>query len=333
MLYSIRNLKKIYNGRTVLDIPELSIKSGKIYGLLGPNGSGKTTLLSILGLLNAPTSGTLFYQDKPVVFSEKKMQPLRREIILVDQHPIMFTTSVFKNVAFGLKLRKIHGKEQRQRVEEALDRVGMTDFIHAAAYSLSGGETQRVAIARALACSPKVMLFDEPTASVDVNNQMAIEQIISDLQAEGKMSIILTTHNLFQASRLAQEKIYLFEGRAGASVYENLFNGKALTTEKGGGCLIRETVWIPLKDSATGPVKISINPKSIQVYPVPPKEASNLIKGCINQLNLEKEWVRLKVEVGIPLSVLVKTTSFYKMNLGIGDVVYVKIPEYGVSLI
>jgi len=208
VLYSVRNLKKIYKSRTVLDLPELSFEKGRIYGLMGPNGSGKTTLLHILSFLDAPSSGELFYQNQPVSFTEKALA-LRREVVLVDQHPIMFTSSVYKNVEFGLKIRKIPKSERQKIIEDCLDRVGMREFIHADASRLSGGETQRVAIARALACSPKVMLFDEPTASVDVTHQAVIENIILELRHDRGVDCIFSTHDRFQASKLADEIISL----------------------------------------------------------------------------------------------------------------------------
>ena len=260
MLYSVRNLKKRYEGRVVLDLPDLFIEEGRIYGLLGPNGSGKSTLLSILSFLNAPSSGTLFYNDKPVSFTEKALQTLRREVVLVDQHPILFSTSVYKNVEFGLRIRKIPGRERRRIVEEALDRVGMREFIHARGNRLSGGETQRVAIARALACSPKVMLFDEPTASVDVSNQIIIENIIRDLHTDAGISVILSTHNLLQAAKLSQEKIFLFEGRANSSTYENIFTGEAVMHDGQPCCRIDDRFLVPIGKEACGVIRIAINP-------------------------------------------------------------------------
>lgn len=206
MLYSVRNLKKIYNGRAVLDLERLSLEKGKVYGLLGPNGSGKTTLLHILSFLTSPSAGTVFYEDKPVSFAENLLQPLRREVVLVDQHPILFSTSVYKNIEFGLKIRKIPKQERKKIIEASLDMVGMREFMSADNHHLSGGETQRVAIARALACSPKVMLFDEPTSSVDVSSQIAIENIIRNLHTEKGISIIFSTHDLLWASKLADEK-------------------------------------------------------------------------------------------------------------------------------
>lgn len=333
MLYSIRNLKMIYDGRTVLDLPELYFEQGKIYALLGPNGSGKTTLLSVLSFLNRPTTGTVFYRDRPVIFAEKALRPLRREVILVNQHPILFSTSVYKNVEFGLRVRNVPGGERPRLVEEALDRVGMRAFLRARGENLSGGETQRVAIARALACSPAVMLFDEPTASVDVSSQITIENIIRELHADAGMTILLSTHNLFQASRLAQEKVFLFQGRASGSTYENIFGGRAAVQDGEPVCLIDDTFPIPLPEPAEGLVQIAINPKSIKLLTPEENNGTGVFSGTVFQLSGERDRVRVIVDIGMPLSVLLKQKEYSRRNIRIGDTVRVRCPAYGVRLI
>jgi tungstate transport system ATP-binding protein len=99
----------------------------------------------------------------------------------------------------------------------------MRDFGHARAHKLSSGETQRVSIARALACFPEVILLDEPTANVDVENQIAIERIIREINRTKSISVVFTTHNMIQASRLADETVFLYEGKVARSIYENIF--------------------------------------------------------------------------------------------------------------
>ncbi|HJX34181.1 MAG TPA: ATP-binding cassette domain-containing protein, partial [Desulfatiglandales bacterium] len=221
MLYKINNMTKSYDGRTVLDIKDISIEKGKVIGLLGPNGSGKTTLMEILAFLLEPASGELWYEDSRVNFSGGKLIDLRRRVVLVQQQPILFTTTVFNNVELPLKIRKIDKQERPGIVEEFLTLVGMEGFRDAKAHKLSGGETQRVAIAQALACSPEVILLDEPTGSVDVENRIIIERIMRDINREKGISVIFTTHDMVQASRLADEIVFLFDGKVAESIYEN----------------------------------------------------------------------------------------------------------------
>lgn len=213
MLYVISHLKKVFDNRTVLDIPFLKIESGIIYALLGSNGAGKTTLLNILGFLEPPTRGNILYRSGQVIFSTSHLQNLRQEVVLVDQNPILFTTSVFKNVEFGLRIRRIPKNERIKIVIEALDMVGMRHFAQAQAQNLSAGETQRVALARGLVVSPQVLLCDEPTSSVDVEHQTTILNILKQINEERKISIVFTTHDGHQAAFLSRHTLSLDRGR------------------------------------------------------------------------------------------------------------------------
>lgn len=198
MLYVLSKITRKYGSRTVLDIPLMEIEKGKIYALLGPNGAGKTTLLNILGFLEVPTTGDILYRSKTVNFSESSLQNLRREVVMIDQHPILFTGTVYKNVEFGLKIRRISQKKRGIIIEETLDLVGMSAFVQAQAHRLSGGETQRVALARALAVSPEVLLCDEPTSNLDVENQTAIINTLKQINEQRKTTIMFTTHYMYQ---------------------------------------------------------------------------------------------------------------------------------------
>ncbi len=233
MLYKLKNLKKTYDQRTVLDLDRLCLERNRVIALLGPNGAGKTTLLEILAFLVRPNSGDIWFDSEKVNFIRGKLMALRKQVVLVQQQPILFSTTVFKNVEFPLKIRNTSKKKRERIVGELLALVGMEMFRHAIAHKLSGGETQRVAIARALACSPEVILMDEPTASVDVENQIIIEGIIREINRKKHISVIFTTHNLIQASRLADETVFLYEGRVAQSIYENIFSGRIEVGRKG----------------------------------------------------------------------------------------------------
>ena len=213
MIYHISQLIKTYGTRTVLDIPWLKIEQGWIYALLGANGAGKTTLLNILGFLEIPTNGNIIFGAKKVRFTESSLHPLRKRVVIVDQHPILFTTTVYKNLEFGLKIRKIPKKERESIVQESLELVGMRHLVAAPAHRLSGGETQRVAIARALAVTPEVLLCDEPTSSVDAENQVAIINILKQINELKKITILFTTHDRLQVSSLAHHTLVLKDGR------------------------------------------------------------------------------------------------------------------------
>ncbi len=221
MLYVLSKITRKYGSRTVLDIPFMEIEKGKIYALLGPNGAGKTTLLNILGFLEVPTTGDILYRSKTVNFSESSLQNLRREVVMIDQHPILFTGTVYKNVEFGLKIRRISQKKRGIIIEETLDLVGMSAFVQAQAHRLSGGETQRVALARALAVSPEVLLCDEPTSNLDVENQTAIINTLKQINEQRKTTIMFTTHYMYQVSSLAHHTFFLDHCKLTATQAEN----------------------------------------------------------------------------------------------------------------
>jgi len=225
MLFNISDLTKKYGDRTILDIPAISFKKGAIYGLQGPNGAGKTTLLNILALLEYPNSGRVFYKSKPVQYAEPYLQRLRKKVILVDQLPLLFTTSVFKNLEFGLKIRGLEKEERNRRIFKALDMVGMGYFVHAPAHQLSGGETQRVALAARLVLKPEVLLLDEPTANVDVASAQQIKDASLMARREWNTTLIIASHDRDWLYDVCDEVRHLFKGRLFGSGRENVIFG------------------------------------------------------------------------------------------------------------
>ncbi len=213
MIFSMDEISKSYGTRTVLDIPRMELEQDKIYAVLGPNGAGKTTLLRILNLLDLPDTGQLKFMGQDIRVNQHERLDIARQMCMVFQKPHMFRTTVYKNVAYGLKLRQTPPAEIKQKVDETLEFVGLGEFHGRLATTLSGGESQRLALARALALQPRVLLLDEPTANLDPTTVQMIEEIIRNYQAKYHMTVIIVTHNLFQAQRIADECILLMDGR------------------------------------------------------------------------------------------------------------------------
>ncbi|KPJ51526.1 hypothetical protein AMJ39_09745, partial [candidate division TA06 bacterium DG_24] len=190
-----------------------------------PNGAGKTTLLKILSFLECPTQGAILFEGHRVDFSANAISQLRRHVTLVMQDPLLFHTTVLKNVTYGLWVRGVGKQERRRRALEALDVVGLVDIVGARAQHLSGGEAQRVAIARAVATNPKVLLLDEPTANLDRPNTSAVEEMLRDINERYGTTILFATHNLKQAYRFSNEVVSLLGGRPVGGRPDNLFSG------------------------------------------------------------------------------------------------------------
>lgn len=210
-VYQLRGLSKTYNGRTVVDIASLDIYRSEILGLVGPSGAGKSTLLRLLNFLEAPSSGEIVFEGERCSQGQPMALTARRRVTTVFQRPLLLDRTVLDNVAYGLRLR---GDENaRPRSLQALEEVGLARLAGQRARTLSGGEAQRVALARAIVIRPDVLLLDEPTANLDPYNAGLIEQIIRQLNLERQMTLVLVTHNVFQAHRLATRAALLLEGR------------------------------------------------------------------------------------------------------------------------
>ncbi len=210
LIYQLHQVRKVYGGRTVLDIENLQIHTGEILAVVGPSGSGKSTLLRLLNFLEFPESGRLVFQGQPILPGRVPLN-LRRQVTMVFQQPSLLSASVLKNVVLGLELRGERGNHRK--VKDIMERLGLMERSRSPARALSGGEVQRVALARALVVHPTVLLLDEPTANLDPYNVGLIEQVIREINQQRGTTIVLVTHHIFQAKRLAQRVALLLNGK------------------------------------------------------------------------------------------------------------------------
>ncbi len=338
-VYKLSGIRKIYGSRTVLDIPSMKIEKNRIYALLGPNGAGKTTLLNILGFLETPSAGKIDFREKPVRFGSSSLQALRRDVVMVDQHPILFTTTVFKNLEFGLKIRKIAPRQRERIIEESLELVGMRDFMTAPACTLSGGETQRVALARALALKPQVFLCDEPTSSTDIENQAIIINILRQINATRRITIIFTTHDRTQAAGIAHKTLVLDYGKLVAANYENIFS--VLVTHDRNGhtlCNLNHDVslftTLPKTYSGNGRTRIFIDPHQIKSEcGMKPRTSSNKLQGKVHQIIRENKDIRMVVDSGVWLTMIMSESVYRQNRPSVGDTVDYYIPPEAIHTI
>lgn len=208
MKLQIHGLTKEYEGRKVLDIEQLEIEEGSITGIIGPNGAGKSTLLNILGKLDSETSGRVSYTEEGIPLKE-----CAKKITLVFQNPYLIRTTVEKNIAYPLKLRGWSEEDTEKRVSELTRELGLEKLRTRKSWQLSGGEVQKVALARALSFRPKLLLMDEPTASIDPATTGEIERMLEKINREEGTTILLVTHNLSQAKRICHRLVFLNKGQ------------------------------------------------------------------------------------------------------------------------
>lgn len=199
----MHNVRFEPNGRTVLDGVELELGDEGITLVMGPNGAGKSVLLRMLCGLIEPSAGSIEWAGGP--------RP-ERGVMMVFQHPMMIRASVLENVSLGLKPQGVSRTERYRRAAGILERVALADRAQDSARHLSGGEQQRLALARAWLTRPRLLLLDEPTASLDPSATAEVERIIREIRTDGTR-IVMTTHNLGQATRLGDEVVFISAGK------------------------------------------------------------------------------------------------------------------------
>lgn len=340
LLYTIENLIKQAGSRTILDIPALNIESNRIYGLLGSNGAGKTTLLNILAFLEAPSSGLIAFNDKPVNFNRPGLHRLRQNVVMVEQHPVLFSTSVYKNIEFGLKIRNIESKQRERIIVEVLEMVALLPFKEEPVQGLSGGETQRIALARALALAPSVLLCDEPCSSVDMENQSVISTLLKEINNSSGISIIFTSHDRLQVAGLAHHTLLLEGGTLVSASYENIFSGVVLGREEDGNRIIYrlgDSVDLLLSGNMEPAESLNGDKRRVYIDPTrvvlldkesdkkPDKNAEAILQGIVIQLTATDERVRMVVDVGVMLTVLLQRVQYQLHTPAIGDKVWLRI--------
>lgn len=331
-IIEIRDLVHLYNGKRVLEIPHFSFAKGKIYAVLGPNGSGKTTLLSILGLLLKPTSGKVFFKGKDVYADQSSINDLREKMTTVIQNPILFDTTVEKNIDFGLRIRGTTKDKKKSIVEDCLNMVRLDGFQKRKAKELSGGEAQRVAIARALAIKPQVLFLDEFTSNVDEKSIKVLEEVIKEVNRHYGTTVFLVTHDTYQAYKLADEVVNLFEGRIAKSSLENLFRG---TVTKINDLSVFDTgkMKIEVVTEREEVVYAAIDPRDIVIsLQRLSSSARNSFYGVIKEIFDDGSSVRLSIEAGEELKVKITKESFVEMKLSVGNKIYLTFKSTAVEV-
>lgn len=351
VLAELKNLTKNFGNRTVLEDITLQIEQGEILGLLGPNGSGKTTLLKILAFLEKPSRGEVKFRGESV--TDKNSEPMRLHSAMVFQKTLLFSTSVYNNVAYGLKMRKLPQNTIKEEAEKALRLVELEGFEKRPAKKLSGGEQQRVALARALVLKTELLLLDEPTANLDPKNTHIMEEVIAKINRDLKTTIVVATHNMFQAKVLPHRIALINDGKiseigetadifgrlsknlASFAAVENTFTGTATATAEGTTIVdIGSDVQIEAAVQRQGATSIFVNPQDIILSKSTiASSARNVFKGKIIEILDLGTLVKLKVDVGKPFTVQITKRSFSEMQLNLEAEVYIAFKASNVQMV
>jgi tungstate transport system ATP-binding protein len=210
-LVEVRDLLVRRGEHPALQLDHLAIENGEVLAVVGPNGAGKSTLLLTLARLLKPERGEVWFNGNPA--SSEPDTVYRRRIALVMQDPLLFDMAVFDNVASGLKFRGIAKEDIRRRVPLWLERLGVGHLAKRRAGQLSGGEAQRVSLARALVLEPQLLLLDEPFSALDPPTRSRLLDDLGALLKETATTTIFVTHDLPEASQLAERMAVIIGNR------------------------------------------------------------------------------------------------------------------------
>jgi len=336
----LRRVSKSYGETKALDDVTLKFSRGEIFTLLGPNGSGKSTLLKILACIEKPDSGMMFINGEKITSVNRDRA--RLTTTLVFQRTTLFSTSVYKNIAYGLKLRGLPQKQVRRSAEKALAKVKLEGYEDRPAKNLSGGEQQRVSLARALALQTPILLLDEPTANLDPKSASIIEEVIRQANRQRDTIVIIATHNVFQADRTSGKAAFLANGkiiavgtideilgrkpeiRAKFSRLENLFSGISEILEEGTSKItIDDEIAIECASRQTGRITVFIRPEDIILSKESFKSsARNVFKGKIVEISDQGSLVKLKVDAGKQFTAQITKRSFSELGMKVGSQIY-----------
>ncbi|TCS79386.1 D-methionine transport system ATP-binding protein [Tepidibacillus fermentans] len=211
-------MKKVYNGNKeeVVALKEinLEIEKGEIYGIIGYSGAGKSTLIRLINMLEEPTEGEIWVDGRQMNrLSQKELRKARQEVGMIFQHfNLLWSRTVFENIAFPLEIAGVPKEEINQRVNELIDLVGLTERANAYPSELSGGQKQRVGIARALANRPKVLLSDEATSALDPKTTDSILELLQEINRKMGITIILITHEMHVIQKICHKVAVIDQG-------------------------------------------------------------------------------------------------------------------------
>lgn len=278
---TIKDVSKIFPGGTkAVDSFSLDVADGELVCLLGPSGSGKSTLLRMVGGFEQPSSGLITIDGQDITHLPPEKRPTG---MVFQSHALWTHMDVSRNLAFGLKLRRLPADEIKRKVEAVLDLVGLAGYGSRRVTQLSGGQQQRVALARSLVLEPKILLLDEPFASLDQHLRERLREEVRDIQQRLKITTLFVTHGQDEALSMADRIVVMRDGRteqidrpdvvyrdpqtpfvAGFIGTMNLIEGNVAN-----GAFTRATFSHPLA-VADGPAILSIRPEALTVTPAEP---------------------------------------------------------------
>jgi len=355
-ILEVRNLQVNRGGVSVLNIPHLDVFEGKVLSLIGPNGAGKSTLLLALSRLLKSFRGDIFFKGRKIS-SNHSILSYRRNISMVFQEPLLFDTTVFENVASGLKIRGMKKDETKSAVEEYLERFGIHHLVNRSARKLSGGEAQRTSLARAFAIKPEIIFLDEPFSSLDPPTRESLIEDLDRILRETGTTAIMATHDQMEALRLSDQIAVMNLGEiaqigppeqimnypedefvASFVGMETIFAGRVTKTHEGSFVVsISGRDIEALGIVTTGDTVVCfIRPENVVLSKHPSEEMSsarNVFPGTIVRITSMGLFHKVQLDCGFPLFAYVTHQSLENLSLDEGGDVFASFKATAVHVI
>ena len=348
-MIKIEDLSRDWKEEFKLTSIELQVEDGEYFVILGPSGSGKTMLLETIAGMWDPDSGKIYMDNKDVTH----LPPEQRGVGFVYQDYMLFPhKTVFENIAFGLKLRKVSKKEIKTKVDEMMNLFGISFLANRLPRTLSGGEQQRTALARALIIYPKVLLLDEPLSALDKKTSDELIKQLKEVHRKFDITIIHVTHNFDEALMLADRIAIMKNGtisQVGDSVeifrhpadkfvadfvgVENIIKGVARRGAEKITIVNTGNILVYSAEQKTGDVHLTIRPEDITLSREKViTSARNAFEGKIREITENGALIKLTVDVGEPLVVFLTHKSFLDLELNIGKTVWAEFKATAVHM-
>lgn len=359
----LRDGRVEHDGRAVLEVETLEVERGETLTLVGANGAGKSTLLRVLGLLQQPTSGMLYFDGEEVVWRASRLLAQRRRLAHVLQEPLLGRMSVRRNVGLGLRFRGVPARESGRRVDGWLERLHIAQLGDRNARTLSGGEAQRASLARALVLDPEVLFLDEPFAALDAPTRLTLLDDFREILAETRTTTLFATHDRGEARALGDRMAVLCGGRvaqlgAPDDVFqrpkseevarfvgvETLLPGHVLETTGGVARVEAGGTRLEVRaEPGVGPeVLVGLRPEDVTVAavrggPADPGGSAggmlNTLTGRVVRVSPAQTLVRVAIDCGAIIVALVTHAHFREQKLEVGCAVHVSFAASAAHLI